>query len=304
MTADTAPLAHGGNLAQAEARFGRPAAGWLDLSTGINPDPYPLPALEDHHWRRLPEAAETAELARLAGVYFGVPAAARVVPTPGTQAAIQALPRLRPPGHVAVVSPTYGEHAHCWRQAGHRVREVAADAVPGDADVVVVVNPNNPDGAVADPADLQDLARGQAARGGWLVVDEAFADTVPEASVAGAADRDGLIVLRSFGKFFGLAGLRLGFAVSAPGPAQHLSAALGPWAVSGPAVAVGRRAYADSGWIDATRRRLTDRRRALDRVLAASGLEVVGGTDLFRLLRRSEERRVGKECRSRWSPYH
>jgi len=285
MTADDQLLAHGGDLARAEARYGRPADGWLDLSTGINPNAYPVDTLEAGDWQRLPELGAIAALAATAGAYFGTPQSAVVVPTPGTQAAIQALPFLRPRSRVAVVAPAYAEHAHCWRRAGHHVEDVAADAIPADADVVVVVNPNNPDGRVSPPDQLTQMACNLASRGGWLVVDEAFADTIPNASVAPVADRDGLIVLRSFGKFFGLAGLRLGFVLSAPALGDHLAERLGPWAVSGPAATVGQRAYADETWITGTRQTLEGDRRTLDRVLAANDIQVVGGTDLFRLVR-------------------
>jgi len=291
----TAPLHHGGDLAWAAARFGPSNTGWLDLSTGINPHPYPLPPLPAEAWARLPGAEALAALRIAAADGYGAPLTAGVVPAPGTQALIQLLPRLRPRGRVAVLAPTYGEHARAWAAAGHAVAEVepgatgsaAADAVDGLAetvDVVVVTNPNNPDGRIVPPARLTEAAARLAARGGWLVVDEAFADTVPVVSVAAAADRPGLVVLRSFGKFFGLAGVRLGFALAEPGLAARVAAALGPWAVSGPAIAVGTEALADRAWIAETRTALDRAAARLDRVLAAAGLGVAGGTALFRLV--------------------
>jgi cobalamin biosynthetic protein CobC len=163
------------------------------------------------------------------------------------------------------------------------VKEVASLAEL-DADVLVIVNPNNPDGRILPPETLLDLAERQAARGGWLVVDEAFGDVMPEASLAGAVDRPGLVVLRSFGKFFGLAGLRLGIALAAPELAAEMRAAIGPWAVSGPALEIATAAFSDHDWIAATHRRLAREAEALDRLLIESGLTVVGGTQLYRLI--------------------
>ncbi|MCR6631118.1 MAG: threonine-phosphate decarboxylase CobD [Magnetospirillum sp.] len=272
---------HGGDLTAAEARWGRPAAGWLDLSTGINPWPYPLPALAPEAWTRLPGSAEDAALRRAAARRYDTPSAAHVLAAPGTSALIQALPRTRPPGPVAVVSPTYGEHARAWAAAGHDVR-LAEGIEAADAPVVVVVNPNNPDGRLVAPHTLLAHAESLAAQGGLLVVDEAFGDMVPALSVAPAL-RPGLAVLRSFGKFYGLAGLRLGFLLAEPDLLAPVAGQLGPWPVSGPALGVGVTALADDGWAEATMARLAEAAGMLDDLLARAGLTVIGGTSLFRL---------------------
>jgi cobalamin biosynthetic protein CobC len=163
----------------------------------------------------------------------------------------------------------------------------------GKFDVVVVVNPNNPDGRLLPTASLRLLAEAQAERGGWLVVDEAFADvlSVPDGmGMAGAAGTStggvpGLLVMRSFGKFFGLAGVRLGYLLTTPALARQIHRALGPWAVAGPALAIATEALRDRSWIEATRSKLSAAAAALDQVLRAGGLEVIGGTSLFRLTR-------------------
>lgn len=271
---------HGGDLAAAERRWGRPAQGWLDLSTGINPWPYPLPALPAEAWTRLPGAEGEAALRAAAADRFGC-RPDQVLAAPGTSVLIQALPRLRPPGRVAILSPTYGEHAQAWRTAGHAVTEPATLAQAAGADVVVAVNPNNPDGRTLSPAAL--LAAADALpSGGLLVVDEAFGDVVPALSVAGAL-RPGLVVLRSFGKFYGLAGLRLGFALAEPDFLARLAAQFGPWPVSGPALEVGAAALADGAWARAMGERLADQAARLDAMLAEGGLTVLGGASLFRL---------------------
>jgi cobalamin biosynthetic protein CobC len=268
-------LEHGGNLRQATARFGR--SDWLDLSTGINPQWYPAPALAPDVWHRLPEADPDLEAAACA--CYG---AARMLAVAGTQAAIQALPRLRAPARVTVAAPSYAEHAHQWGRHGHALQQVGyADldaALPG-CDVLVVCNPNNPTGALVAPATLLDWAGQLAARGGWLVVDEAFGDTIPAASVShsGAA---GLIVLRSVGKFFGLAGLRLGFVAAEPDVLGGLAELLGPWTVSRAAQQVATAALRDRDWQHAMREQLQASGERLQRLLRVHGI-VASGTALF-----------------------
>ncbi|WP_142848288.1 threonine-phosphate decarboxylase CobD [Telmatospirillum sp. J64-1] len=273
---------HGGDLAGAEARFGRPDQGWLDLSTGINPHSYPLPALTAESWTRLPDAGADLRLREAAAACYGAPGPDHVAAAAGTQALIQWLPRLLPPGMVAVSGPTYGEHAKAWESWGHEVVEADPEEAETLARVIVVVNPNNPDGRSHDPEALAALAERMAARGGLLVVDEAFCDVTPELSAAGRL-RTGMVVLRSFGKFYGLAGLRLGFALAEPDLAACLRKWLGPWSVPGPAVAVGCRALADRDWAEAMRTRLAEEARMLDEVLRQAGLAIIGGTSLFRL---------------------
>ncbi len=286
VTADPTVVAdHGGNLGAARRRFRDAPEPWLDLSTGINPWPYPVPPLAAEVWQRLPDPAAIDGVAAAAARAYGAPGPDHVAVAPGSQALIQWLPRLCSPGRVAVLGPTYAEHAHCWAAAGHRVNLVtdAGTLYHGCWDTVVVANPNNPDGRVIAPDRLIALATGLAAGGGRLVVDEAFADLVPAVSVAAATGQPGLIVLRSFGKVFGLAGLRLGFALAAPDQAHRLREALGPWPVSGPAVAIAGAALADHAWLAETRVRLATAADRLDDLLHARGLAVLGGTPLFRL---------------------
>jgi cobalamin biosynthetic protein CobC len=186
-----------------------------------------------------------------------------------------------------VLGPTYGEFAHAAALAGHHVTEVEDIEQLRDADLAVVANPNNPNGRVLKRDELLDLAKARGRRG-LLVVDEAFMDVGPVgASLGGEVARHNIVVLRSFGKFFGLAGLRLGFALAKPEIATRLAAALGPWAVSGPAIAIGEIALADYEWAKATRKRLEGEAQRLDAALAGARIEVLGGTPLFRLLRTS-----------------
>jgi len=276
----TGGIEHGGGVDAAAAAFGVPRAEWLDLSTGINPVPYPAGPIDPAVLSHLPDAGLDAELRAAAAACYGAPDADHVVPAPGSQALIQWLPRLVPPGRVAVVGPTYAEHAACWSAGGHAVAEVAdLDALPADTTVVVVVNPNNPDGRRVDPQALLALSRTS-----LVVADEAFADVAPEVSLAANVGRGNVVILRSAGKFFGLAGLRLGFALAGLTLAGSIRAALGPWAVSGPAAVIGAQALADAAWAARTRTRLADDATRLDALLAGAGLRIGGGTSLYRLI--------------------
>lgn len=279
-------MKHGGDLSEAMALHGGPAEAWLDLSTGINPRSWPFTGhVPAGAWTRLPGADEESALLDAARGAYHVPDGVGVAFGPGSQALIQWLGHLAPSGAVAIVGPTYGEHAQAWTQGGHSIIDIAGARLPADARHLVVVRPNNPDGAIVPLPELAAAAGAIARRGGWMIVDEAFADADPD-SGAGALCRDlPVVVLRSFGKFFGLAGLRLGFAIAAPDIVARLRAALGPWPVSGPAIAIGTAALNDRGWAEEARRRLRSDAAALDRVLEDRGLPVVGGTVLFRLVR-------------------
>lgn len=276
-------LEHGGRLHAAAQKYGIAESEWLDLSTGINPVGYPVPALPPEAWRRLPDGDDALRVA--AARYYG---SESVLPVAGTQAAIQALPRLRARSRVAVLSPTYGEHAYAWRHGGHAVSELAADEIEpalGQLDVVVLANPNNPTGLCFARDTLARWRARLADRGGWLAVDEAFMDATPEASLVPQATLPGLIVLRSLGKFFGLAGARVGFVFSSADLRLALEKELGPWAVSGPAQQLATQALADTAWQETARARLTIAGARLARLLDECGLAPAGGTALFQWVR-------------------
>lgn len=269
---------HGGNLDQAIARFGGAPEGWIDLSTGINRLPYPLPPLSPGAWTALPrQRSQDALIAAAAHAYR---TGAAILPLAGAQAAIQLVPRLAAPGLARVLSPTYNEHAGALRAMGWTVEEVATPEALAGADLAVLVNPNNPDGRVMTPGAITALAPSV----GRLAVDESFADPTPELSVAPYCGTvPGLLVLRSFGKFYGLAGLRLGFAIGAEDTIAALAAMAGPWSVSGPAQEIGARALSDDAWAAATTARLASEAPRIDAQAHAAGWRLVGGTALFRL---------------------
>lgn len=276
-------LEHGGRLQAAARRYAIAEADWLDLSSGIAPWPWPVPAIPLRAWARLPETEDGLEAA--ARAFYG---ASSLLPVAGSQAAIQLLPRLRPGGEVGVLSPCYAEHARAWRQAGHRVQELDQAQLEGrldQLDVLVLVNPNNPSGRLLAPAQLLDWHARLVRRGAWLVVDEAFMDCTPEFSLAALSERPGLIVLRSFGKFFGLAGARLGFVLAEAELLARLADQLGPWTLSGPARWVGRVCLDDRAGQARQRERATAASRRLRDLLERHGLRPDGGCVLFQWLR-------------------
>ncbi|WP_343232675.1 threonine-phosphate decarboxylase CobD [Microvirga antarctica] len=279
-------MKHGGDLHDAKAKFPEAPEPWIDLSTGINPQAYPFSALPPEASARLPATGAVRDLEAIAARAYGAVDPAQVVAAGGTQALIELLPRLRPPGRVAILGPTYTEHAECWARAGHVCLPAAdlAQALATRPDVVILVNPNNPDGRVIPGSDLARAAQALHDRAGWLVVDEAFADLEDGVSVVPRLG-PAMIVLRSFGKTYGLAGIRLGFAIATTVIADTIRPHLGLWSISGPALAIGAEALADPAWLLAQKRALRLVCHELDHLLVEAGLTIEGGTWLFRLAR-------------------
>ncbi len=258
---------HGGGLDAAIARYGGDRARWLDLSTGINPMPYPMPRLPADAWTALPDRAAFTQLYARARSFWNIPDGAAIIGATGASAIIAGLPGALPKGEVCIPGPTYNEHGAAFRAAGWNLGQ-------DPSHVVVAVHPNNPDGHLWQAGDLTaDIT----------VIDESFCDVAPDQSLIHLADQPGTIVLKSFGKFWGLAGLRLGFAIGDPHIIGKLTDLLGPWQISGPALAIGSEALADPQWADETRARLTTDAARLDTLLISKGAELVGGTSLFRL---------------------
>ncbi|WP_170328339.1 threonine-phosphate decarboxylase [Ruegeria arenilitoris] len=259
---------HGGGLDGAVACYGGPRADWMDLSTGINPHPYEVSGLISSDWAELPDHGTFENLTQAARQFWSVPEGAAILPAPGASAVIARIPALAPQGRVQITTPTYNEHAAAFVAQGWSIQPDTP------AEARVIVHPNNPDGRIWTEAD---------ANAPLTVIDESFCDVTPEASLIHLAARPGVVVLKSFGKFWGLAGLRLGFAIGQPELIARLNDLTGPWAVSGPALRIGTRALQDVEWAEATRQRLTVETARLDDLLTTKGATLVGGTTLFRL---------------------
>ncbi len=270
---------HGGGIRAAAAATGIAPGQWLDLSTGINPSPYPLPAVPAAIWQRLPEANDGLEYA--AEHYYGQ---AGFLAVPGSQWAIQHLPEIAPRGKIGVVTPTYSEYAHCWQKAGHEVAQIPFEQLEASLDGLhglILANPNNPDGRLVEAQTLRHLAARLDRQNAWLLVDEAFIDSRPRRSLLNQALPANVMVLRSMGKFFGLAGIRLGFVFAGATLRNPLAQRLEPWAVSGVARWAGQQALTDQRWRQQTCRELPQRIERLSALLQQAGLIVTGRTDLF-----------------------
>ncbi|MYJ52553.1 MAG: pyridoxal phosphate-dependent class II aminotransferase [Gammaproteobacteria bacterium] len=269
---------HGGNLDEAIRLHGGSRKTWIDLSTGINPRPYPLPAIPDHAWSALPTRNSIDKLETAAGRAYGTGGCTLAMS--GVQSAIQLIPRLKPAGQARILGPTYNEHAAAFEAADWRVEHVSTLEGLAGADTAVVVNPNNPDGQRHEPDALVELSY----RVGLLVVDESFCDVAPGLSVASriGTETASLLVQRSFGKFYGLAGIRLGFVMSGSGTVDALRRLAGPWPVSGPAIAVAPTTLSDDAWRIQPIRRLERDASRLARLALRAGWRLVGGTPLFR----------------------
>ncbi len=281
---DTNTIAHGGALDAAVKKYGGSKADWIDLSTGINPVPAPLPKLGSSVWQALPDAdlMENCLAAARKSYYF--PQSAALIAAPGVQAIIQLLPNLRPGKKAAIFSPTYGEYAHVFQTLGGGSRIINTINDVQDETVVILVNPNNPDGKIVPPDVLINLANSLADKGGLLIVDEAFCDLTPEVSVKSYAGMRGLLVLKSFGKFFGLAGVRLGFAAGHADDIAILNRHLGPWAVSGPALTIGAACLRDREMHVKTALSIRTNSTAQRAVFEQLGLTLIADTGLFHLI--------------------
>jgi cobalamin biosynthetic protein CobC len=272
-------LEHGGRLLKASIEFGIALEEWTDLSTGINPCAWPVPALPPSIWQRLPEADDL--LLPAAQNYYG---AKNILPVSGSQAALQLLPKLRKKGRVGMLALTYNEHQHAWQKAGHDLVLLSEEELRKDLpdlDVLVLCNPNNPTGFRTAPDVLLEWRDRLSSRGGWLVVDEAFIDSTPELSISPKTGQPGLIVLRSLGKFFGLAGARVGFVLAWSELLDELQNELGPWTVSTPARWLAQLALQDKRWQEDTRIQLRARKRKLFELLTEHNLEGQGESDLY-----------------------
>ncbi len=275
-------LKHGGRLRQAVKQYAIPQAEWVDVSTGINPSAWPVPDLPALIWQRLPEDDDGLEAA--AQAYYGC---GSLLPVSGSQAAIQALPQLRGRAKVMIPHVGYAEHGHAWQKAGHEVVYYQDGEIPSllpETDVLVVINPNNPSGHYCSTDELLEWRQHLVKRGGLLVVDEAFMDSTPEQSLLPYCPLPGLVVLRSLGKFFGLAGLRLGFVIAEPDILMLLREHLGPWSVSNPARWVGAQALGDVKWQFENRRNLLQQGRRLAQLLEDHFSVPSVGTALFQTI--------------------
>jgi cobalamin biosynthetic protein CobC len=275
-------LEHGGNLAAAAKQYDIPLENWLDLSTGINPDGYPIADIPAAAWQKLP--LEDDGLIEAACAFYGCQSA---LSTAGSQAALQILPQLRTTSKVAMPKFMYQEHANAWQGNGHDV--IKFDFFPDEniiqqTDVLLLCNPNNPTATKFSVADLLGWHAALAARDGWLIVDEAFMDVTSEHSIAKYAHLKGLFVLRSLGKFFGLAGARVGFLLGEELILKQMQEAIGPWSITGPSRLIASQALLNKAWQEKARIQLAENSQKLAALLSKYNLTPMSGTALFQFV--------------------
>lgn len=272
-------LKHGGRVLEAAQKYQIPVSEWLDLSTGINPNSYPIPAIPDSKWQRLPE--EQDGLIAAAQDYYQCQS---VLAVAGSQAAIQSLPLIRPTGTVGVVTPAYAEHAYAWKKSRHKIITMTSNEIDqhiSQLDTLILINPNNPTACTFSQQQCISWLETLKQRQGWLIIDEAFIDCTPELSLSKLLPLSGLIILRSIGKFFGLAGLRAGFVLAEPSILKALNELLGPWAVSNPSRFICTHALQDTAWHQQTRLQLQQQSQRLNTLLKKHQLNSTGSTQLF-----------------------
>jgi cobalamin biosynthetic protein CobC len=260
---------HGGGLDAAVTRFGGTRADWLDLSTGINPTSYPIPELPKHAWTDLPDQGAQDALIMAARKFWNVPDDLGIVAASGVSALISSLPTCTDQGSFHITKPTYNEHEASFLSAGFSQTQ--------NADTQIYVHPNNPDGKYVSADDILSKHKSMS------IIDESFCDCLPQKSHVELAGRDGVVVLKGLGKFWGLAGVRLGFAIAKPNLANRIQDRIGPWAISGVAQVIGAAALNDTTWACEMRKTLHNDSMRLDKLLTQFGVNWVGGTDLFRL---------------------
>lgn len=279
-------LEHGGNLAVAANQYSIPIENWLDLSTGINPNNYPIADIPASAWQKLP--LDNDGLIEAACAYYDCQFA---LPSAGSQAALQVLPKLRKASKVAMPQLMYQEHANAWLRYGHEV--IRFDVYPDESiiknvDVVLLCNPNNPTATQFSQLELLDWHGQLAQRGGWLIVDEAFIDATPQHSIAQHAYLEGLFVLRSLGKFFGLAGARVGFLLGTKQALLNAQEEIGPWSITGPSRLTAKQALLDKAWQEKMHLLLPECSQRLAKLLTQYGLVPTASTALFQFIPTSQ----------------
>jgi len=276
-------LEHGGHLIEAAKKYNIPIQQWVDLSTGINPNGWPIPPIPAECWQRLPESSDG--LVEAAKKYYQCES---ILAVAGSQAAIQTLPLLRKKSKVGVLAPAYAEHAYSWKKAGHEVIELSETTINTrlhEVDVLILINPNNPTAQKFSKSELLDWHQQLSQRNGWLIIDEAFIDSTPQYSLSSYPVHDGLIILRSIGKFFGLAGIRCGFVIANHHIIKQLDELLGPWTISNPSRYIATAALLDLNWQKKNQVELRQQSKRLALLLQNNSFEMSSQTDLFHWVR-------------------
>jgi len=264
-------LEHGGKLDHHLDLYGGDRSDWIDLSTGINNSPYPIPKIPKWVWECLPDERLNENFKDAARDFWKVPKSAEITTANGTSPIISILPSIFRRGNIDIYHPTYNEYKAAFTKSGWKISK-------NNASARVLVNPNNPDGKYWSSTDILSNDK-------LTIVDESFCDLTPEKSLIKFSDQPGVVVLKSFGKFWGLAGLRLGCAIAAPKTLKKLQSMLGPWPASGPALFIGVKALNDKNWANNNVKKLDNLASKFDDILLKNSIHIMGGTSLFRLIK-------------------
>lgn len=281
---------HGGQLIKASQKYGIPLEDWLDLSTGINPVSYPVKNIPASVLNQLPENDD--RLIHAAKAYYKTQ---NVLTVSGSQWAIEQLPFLFPISRVGVINPSYYEHALQWQKAGHQIIEIIEGEVDNclsDIDILIIINPNNPTGKFFSKKQLLSWHDSLQKKGGTLIIDEAFMDITPNKSLVSDNMLESLIILRSIGKFFGLAGIRIGFVIAEPKFLLRLKKCQGLWAISNTSAWIAEQALRDLVWQKKMRLQLPVMRKKTVKWLESIGLRVSCATDLFIYVQTEEAEKI------------
>lgn len=274
---------HGGNLDEAAQAYGFEPGMMHDLSTGIAPMSYQMPLPASDAYQALPLASDMEALCKVARACYRVPDAASLCVGGGSQALLAALPYLFASCLVWCPEPTYNEHHYRWEKASHQVD--GGLSCPQEAKIIILGQPNNPTGRLWQADEIARYLAHVKQCDGLLIIDEAFVDIMPEHSSCQIAGDEALVILRSVGKFYGLAGLRVGFAIGGANFIARLQDEIGPWPVSQPALLVAKTALADKDWQARHLAKLQEICDWQSDVLAKAGFEIITSMALFITIR-------------------
>ena len=269
---------HGGDIDNAIKKYGGNKDDWIDLSTGINPNHYPYKLINIRELQNLPYKNDIDNLNKLAKKYFQTTACVRAVS--GAQGGINILPFLLPNKTVSILSPTYNEYQNVFSNSLKKIINVKNLSELKKSQIAIICNPNNPDGKLYSNDNLLKISKSVE----YLIIDESFIDQYPRKSLSHKLDdQTNILILRSFGKFFGLAGIRLGFLISNKEIDKKIQFLIGNWPISNVAINVASKALIDHVWIMNTISFLKEGSYFLDCLASEINWKVVGGTNLYRL---------------------
>ena len=288
MTNKDLNIHHGGDIDLAIKKYGGEREDWIDLSTGINGTSYPWQQSIKFELRNLPSNKLLVNLERAASAAYKVAENTETAAVSGAQQIISLLPIcLKSYNSVAILGPTYNEYEKAFKSSGIKAQTVSEVSKLSSSDIAIIVNPNNPTGKVIAEEILDDLSK----KVRILIIDESFKTF----SSRRIQKFENVIQINSLGKFFGLAGVRLGFV---SGPSDFIKSVrrmLGPWPISSIAAEIGTIALNDNTWISEMEKILLEGSNVLHKACSTKNWKLVGKTNLFHTYATSSSLEVEKQ---------